>query len=427
VSTIDGPAIDFFTDPSLIADPFPYYEEVRAQGPVWQEPVHGAFVVTGYDEISAVYRDPDVFSSLNTFSGPLIQLPEQPEGDDATELIERYRTAFPAYDLVGAMDPPAHTAHRGLMMRMLTPKRLRENEAFMWRLADQVIDEFAGRETCEFIGEYAQPFALLVIADLLGIPESDHAALRAEFAAAGQPAKPGQPLPRDPFWFLTDWFTGYIEDRRRRPRDDVLTQMSMTAFPDGTMPEVMDVVRAATFLFAGGQGTSARYLGNVAQLLAEDLELQELLRREPDRIPNLVEEGLRVRSPVKVGFRLARKSTVLAGVQIPAGSTVMLLLQAANRDPQRFECPAEFHVDRDNAREHLAFGRGIHSCPGGPLVRADARITLERMLSRFREFRISEEHHGPQMGRHYDYTQSWMLRGLSALRLELTATCTSPG
>ena len=422
MSTIDGPTIDFFTDPSLIADPHPYYEEVRAHGPVWKEPVHGAFVITGYDEISAVYRDPETFSSLNTFSGPLVQLPELPEDDDANELIRRYRTSFPAHDLVGTMDPPEHAAHRGLMMRMLTPKRLKENEAFMWRLADQVIDEFAERGSCEFIGEYAQPFALLVIADLLGIPESDHAALRAEFVAAGQPGKLGEPLAQDPLSFLDDWFTAYIEDRRRHPRDDVLTEMSLTTFPDGSMPEVVEVVKAATFLFAGGQGTSARFLGNVVHLLAEDPDLQQLIRSERDRIPNLVEEGLRVRSPVKVGFRLARRSTTLAGVPIPAGSTLMLLLQAANRDPERFECPAQFHIDRQNAREHVAFGRGIHSCPGGPLVRTDAKTTLERMLSRFEEFRISELHHGPPDDRRYDYTQSWILRGFSALHLELTST-----
>jgi len=350
-----------------------------------------------------------------------MQLPERPEGDDANDLIQRYRTGFPGHDLVGTMDPPEHTAHRWLMMRMLTPKRLKENEAFMWRLADQVIDEFAERGSCEFINEFAQPFALLVIADLLGIPESDHAALRAEFVAAGQPGKLGEPLPQGPLSFLDDWFTAYITDRRSRPRDDVLTEMSLTTFPDGSMPEVVEVVAAATFLFAGGQGTSARFLGNVVQLLAEDLELQQLLRRERDRIPNLVEEGLRVRSPVKVNFRIARRSTTLAGVHIPAGSALMLLMQAANRDPARFECPADFHIDRQNAREHVAFGRGIHSCPGGPLVRADAKITVERLLSRFGEFRISDVHHGSPGDRHYDYTQSWILRGLSALHLELTS------
>jgi cytochrome P450 family 150 subfamily A5 len=114
------------------------------------------------------------------------------------------------------------------------------------------------------------------------------------------PGKLGEPFPQDPFSFLTDWFTAYIEDRRRQPRDDVLTQMSLSTFPDGSTPEAMDVVRAVTFLFAGGQGTSARFLGNIVQMLAEDLDLQQLLRRERDRIPNLLEEGLRVRSRVKV-------------------------------------------------------------------------------------------------------------------------------
>lgn len=421
MSMIDGPAIDFFTDSSLIDDPYPYYEEVRAHGPVWQEPVYGAFVITGYDEISEVYRNPETFSSLNSFSGPLVQLPERPEDDDANDLIQRHRNAFPAHDLFGTMDPPEHTAHRGLMMHMLTPKRLKENEAYMWRLSDQVIGEFADRGSCEFIGEYAQPFALLVIADLLGIPESDHAALRSEFVAAGQPGKLGEPFAQDPLSFLDDWFTAYIEDRRRQPRDDVLTRMSMTTFPDGSMPEVIEVVRAVTFLFAGGQGTSARFLGNLVHLLGEDLDLQQLVRGERDRIPNLVEEGLRVRSPVKINFRIARKSTTLAGVPIPAGSPLMLLMQAANRDPEQFGCPAQLQIDRPNAREHVAFGRGIHSCPGGPLVRADAKVTLERLLGRFSEFRISEVHHGPPGDRHYDYTPSWILRGHTALHLELTS------
>ena len=420
MSTIDGPAIDFFTDSSLIDDPYPYYEEVRVHGPVWQEPVHGAFVVTGYDEISDVYRNPETYSSLNSFSGPLVQLPGQPQEDDANALIEQHRSTFPAHNLFGTMDPPEHTAHRGLMMHMLTPKRLKENEAYMWRLSDQVIGEFAERGSCEFIGEYAQPFALLVIADLLGIPESDHAALRAEFVRAAQPGKLGEPFAQNPLSFLDDWFFAYIEDRRRNPREDVLTQMALATFPDGSTPEVTEVVRAVTFLFAGGQGTSARFLGNMVHLLGEDRDLQQLIRDERDRIPNLVEEGLRVRSPVKINFRIAGKSTTLGGVHIPAGSPLMLLMQAANRDPERFGCPAEFQIDRANAREHVAFGRGIHSCPGGPLVRADAKVTLERLLSRFAEFRISDAHHGPPEDRHYEYTPSWILRGLTALHLKLT-------
>ena len=121
---------------------------------------------------------------------------------------------------------------------------------------------------------------------------------------------------------------------------------------------------------------------------------------------------------MKADFRLARRSTTVGGVDIPAGTPVMLLNGAANRDPRRFECPAEFHGDRDNAQTHIAFGRGAHSCPGGPLARAEGRISLERILDRMRDIRLSEEHHGPPGDRRFRYEPTWILRGLTELHLE---------
>jgi cytochrome P450 len=117
---------------------------------------------------------------------------------------------------------------------------------------------------------------------------------------------------------------------------------------------------------------------------------------------------------------MARRSTTLGGVDIPAGSSLMLLLGAADGDERRFECPNEFHMDRPNVREHVAFGRGVHSCPGAPLVRADGRITLERMLDRLADIQISEAKHGPRGARRYDYTPTYILRGVEALHLEFT-------
>jgi cytochrome P450 len=219
---------------------------------------------------------------------------------------------------------------------------------------------------------------------------------------------------------LEDFFTAYIEARRREPQDDVLGKMAQATFADGSTPEVIEVVRVATILFAGGQGTAARFLGNMVKLLAEYPQLQELLRAERERIPNFVEETLRLFSPVKTNFRMARRSTTLGGVDIPAGSSLMLLLGAADGDERRFDCPNEFHMDRPNVREHVAFGRGVHSCPGAPLVRADGRITLERMLDRLADIQISEAKHGPRGARRYDYTPTYILRGVEALHLEFT-------
>ena len=123
---------------------------------------------------------------------------------------------------------------------------------------------------------------------------------------------------------------------------------------------------------------------------------------------------------MKADFRLARRSTTIGGVDIAAGTPVMLLNGAANRDPRRFECPDEFRIDRPNAQDHMAFGRGVHSCPGGPLARAEGRVSLERILDRTRDIRLAEEHHGPPAARRFTYEPTWVLRGLSELHLEFT-------
>jgi cytochrome P450 len=414
----DYSTVDFFSDRALIEDPVPYYEFLRAQGPVWQEPVHGAFVVTGYEEICTVFRDVATFSSCNSFGGPFPGLPEDPKDDDARDLIEKYRRDFPFSENFITFDPPAHTAHRGLMMRLLTPKRLEENAAYMWTLADRQIDRFWKDGRCEFVADYAQPFALLVIADLLGVPDEDRPVLRARILERGAPGPLGQTPEGNILEFLEEFFVPYIEQRRAEPRDDVLTKMALAPFPDGSTPEVIDVVRVAAILFAGGQGTAARFHSGALRMLAERPDLQSELRKDRSRIPDFIEEMLRLGSPTKISFRMARQGVTLGGVPIPAGSTLMLLLAAADRDPRRFGCPAEFQLDRADSRSHIAFGRGIHSCPGGPLVRTEARVTLERVLERMDDIRVSEAEHGPPEDRRWEWTPSYILRGVEALHLE---------
>ena len=123
---------------------------------------------------------------------------------------------------------------------------------------------------------------------------------------------------------------------------------------------------------------------------------------------------------MKADFRLAKHATTIRGVDVAAGTTVMMLIGAANRDPERFACPHEFDIDRPNSRDHLAFGRGVHSCPGGPLARAEGRISIERILDRMGDIRISEEHHGPAGNRRYRYEPTYILRGLTELHIEFT-------
>ncbi|MFZ0250474.1 MAG: cytochrome P450 [Acidimicrobiales bacterium] len=418
----DWETIDFFSDESLLEDPYPYFDHLRSQCPVLPTDNLGVVAVSGYEEAMEIYLDPETFSSCNSVIGPFASFPVPLEGDDVGGIIDGYRDQLPMNEHMVTMDPPMHTQERALVMRLLTPKRLQENEAFMWGLADRQIDEFIGAGRCEFISAYSQPFAMLAVADVLGVPQADHQRFREGFGLSGSPGELGGDgdIGLNALAWLDDWFAEYIEARRREPQGDALTRLAEATYPDGTIPDVTSVVRTATFLFAAGQETTARLLAVGLKYLCEYPDLQDELRAHPDRIPAFIEESLRIESPVKSDFRLARRSTTVAGVDIPAGTPVMLLNGAANRDPRLFECPAEFRLDRPNAKVHLAFGRGVHACPGGPLARVEGRVSIARILDRMRDIRLSEEHHGPPSARHFDYEPTWVLRGLHKLHIEFT-------
>ena len=306
-------------------------------------------------------------------------------------------------------------------MRLITPKRLKENEEFMWRLADRQIDEFLARGECEFIHDYANPFTLLVIADLLGVPEADHESFREELQG-DEPADARQrgEMAHKPLEFLYERFTAYIEDRRREPRDDVMTELATATFPDGSLPEVNDVMLIAANLFAAGGETTARLLGTMLQNIGERPELQQRLRDDRELHPELRRGDAPAREPAPGRVPLGARPDQIGGVDIPAGTTVMVLNGAANRDPRQFEDPDELRLDRANGRQHLGFGFGIHTCAGAPLARAEARVSLERIFDRMADIRISEAEHGPAGARRYEYTPIYLLRGLEHLHLEFT-------
>ena len=421
----DYDTVDFFRDQSVVADPYPYFDHIRSKCPVWQEPTRGVVMVTGYEEACAVYQDPETFSSANSVTGPFPGFPEPLVGDDVSDQIEAQRDQLPFSDQLPTFDPPKHKEHRALLMRLLTPARLRENEEAMWQLADRQIDEFIDSGKCEFNRQFAGPFTLLVIADLLGIPKEDQPEFQEELQGSKKRVdnlgSTGEgTLSHNPLGFLYDRLARYVEDRRANPRKDVLTGMATATFPDGSLPSVEDVSRLAANLFGAGQETTVRMLAASMQLLAEQPELQQRLRENRSLIPDFVEEILRFESPVKGDFRVTRVATTIGDVKVPAGTTLMVLNGAANRDGEKFENPAEFDLERRNSRQHLAFGRGIHTCPGGPLARAEGRIGLEKLLDRMLDIRINEEKHGPAGARQFAYAPTFILRGLNKLHLEFT-------
>ena len=415
---------NFFTDQPIQDDPYPYFDWVREQGRVWQEPRYGVFMITGYEEAMAVYGDPATFppndtpsgtySSCNVVSGPFVKFSVPVEGDDISDVIVKYRHELPFNDQLPSFDPPDHTAHRHLLMRLITPKRLKENEDFMWHFADRLIDGLLGEGSWEFVESYAEPFTLTVIADLEGVPESDHSLFREQLSTVHEE------MAHKPLEFLYGRFSEYIEARRRDPRDDILSGLATATFPDGSTPQVHDAALIAANLFAGGQETTVRMLSFTLRMLAERPDLQRLVREQRDLIPNFIEETLRLESPLRAQFRMARVDTSLGGIDIPAGGTIMLAPGACNRDPLLFEHPHDFDLERPNARQHIAFGHGIHTCAGAPLARAEGRVSVNRLLDRTSDITISEAHHGPADARRYDYLPTFFLRGLERLYLDIT-------
>ena len=416
----DFETVDFFSDESLVADPYSYFDHLRSKCPVAPATAFNVMAVTGYDEALAVYKNLD-FSSCNSLAGPFSGLPFGPDGaDDVTDLIEEHRHLAPMAEHISNQDPPLHSRTRSLMNKLITPKRLKENEEFMWRLADEQLDTFLQRGSCEFLADYAKPFSLLVIADLLGVPQEDHGDFKAQFdtSVAGELGE--GTTDHNPLQWLNEKFYSYIEDRRRAPRGDVLTELAQAKYDDGSTPDIEDVMNLSTFLFAAGTETTTKLVSAAVRVIGENPELQASLREDRSKIPAFLEETLRMESPVKAHFRMASKTTTVGGVEVRAGTTVMLLPGACNRDERKFASPNTFDLNRPNVREQIAFIRGVHSCPGAPLARAEGRISMNRVLDRMGDIAVSAEHHGTAGQWRYEYDPTFILRGLRELHLTFT-------
>ena len=248
----------FFTDESLLVDPYSYYAQHRSQCPVSFDSQQGILAVTGYDDAMEVYRDVAGFSAWNAVIGPFAGLPFEPAGDKTSaarspDIATRCRSATSWRLSIRLSMGVSGVCSAGSM----TPRRLKENQAFMWSLADRQLDEFVESGSCEFFRQYAQPFSLLVIADLLGVPTEDHGAFKRQLSEEADATSESQAVEHNPL-HSRGGFTAYIQDRRRDPGDDVLTALAQAKYPDGSTPEVVDVVRLSTFLSRRGRRPPAR-------------------------------------------------------------------------------------------------------------------------------------------------------------------------
>jgi cytochrome P450 len=414
---------DYFTDHSILLDPYEYFEALREKGPIYRLPGRDIFMVTGFAESLEVLANTVEFSSVVCVGGPAAQMPFTPQGDDLTPQIEEHRTSFVGGDYLVARDDKAHTNSRALLSRLFMPSRLKANETYMTGLADGLIKGAVARGGVELITEIAVPFATLVIADLLGVPPDD----RDHFMGVLAAGPPAGALDADddaerphPMEVMAGYFVNYLIDRKQNPRADVLTELATASYPDGTTPDVAELVRLSTFLFGAGQDTTAKLLGNAMRFLIEVPGLQAQLRADPSLLGAFLEEVLRLEGSTKMTSRIARKATTVGGVEIPVGTKVMVALAAANRDPRRWENPGAFVLNRPRIKENLAFGRGAHVCIGNPLARAEARIVFEKLFEHTSHVEFDAAVHGERGNLKLDYEPSFIIRGLEKMQLTLT-------
>lgn len=426
---------DFYTDTSLVDDPHSYFDFLRDRNPVARLPHRNVIAVTGYDETIQVMLDTEHFSSVNAVNGPLPGLPFEPQGDDITAQVLAARNRIAYSDQVVTQDGDRHADLRSILATLFTPSRLKSLEPSLRETADQLIDEFARDGKVELVSQYGGPYATLIIADLLGVPQDDRKLFR-EYLANAIPAEIGGEkvdMANSGFAKIGKHIFGYMTRRRllhkpvirelrrlfgKDDRDEILTQLALAKFPDGSRPSLVDITGLGAFLFGAGQDTTNRLLSNGFRIIAERPDIQEELRANPSRIPAFLEELLRFEGSVKSGGRLCVKTTSVAGVEIKAGTTILLSHMAANRDPRRFPDPHVFDMNRPRAKEHLAFGRGAHTCIGAPLARKEVAISIERLLARMGNIRLSSGHHGAEGHRRFQYEPTYILRALKSLHLE---------
>jgi cytochrome P450 len=413
----DFDSIDFYNDLSLIDDPYPFFRHMWAKGPVVALPTHGVTAILGHEEGFEVLRNHEDFSSVVSATGPIPPLPFAVDSDDISAQIEAHRSTMPFASMLVTQDPPEHTLTRRLLSGLLTPKRFRENKEFLYGLADRKIDLFIDEGKLEVISGYGHPFATLAIADLMGMPEE---AVAPALAGCGRmPGMIGDPkeMEHNPIEALAMVFYGMLAERREAPRNDVMSILAQAKHADGSLPELGEVVALAAVLFGAGQDSTVRLIASTLKRVAEHQELQPLLRADPALIPQFIEEVLRLDGSTKGTFRLAKRRTKIGDVTVEPGTVIQVMLSAMNRDPRVFTQPDEFQLHRENVRKHVAFGAGPHGCIGAPLARAEARLTVEKLLARTANIRIDEDMHGPLGARRYDYQPNYTQRALSSLNI----------
>ena len=370
-----GP-LRFFGADSL-QDPYPLYERMRATGPVHRIGDSEFYGVCGWDAVNDAIGRPVDFSSNLTATMTYT-------ADGEIKPFQMDPLGGPTHALATA-DDPAHALHRKLLVRHLAARRIGAIQEFATETADRLWREGVHDGRVEWMGDMANRLPMMVVAELIGLPDTDVDQLvKWGYAATQLLEGLVDQSQLDAAGVAVMELSGYIAERFGQaaadPQDNLLGELA-TARASGELDLVTAQVMMVTLFAAGGEST-ASLLGSAAWMLAHRPDIQQQVRENPGLLKAFIEETLRFEAPFRGHYRHVRNDSTLAGVELPADSHLLLLWGAANRDPAHFETPGEFRLDRAEAKGHISFGKGAHFCVGAALARLEAQIVLRLLLDR---------------------------------------------
>jgi cytochrome P450 len=404
----DGTIRDNLLDPELVQDPYPYLAVLREQAPVHYSEFHRSWLVTRYHDVAHGLGDPRLSSDRVK---PLLARLSDEDRAKAGGVFQLM------VDWMVVSDQPAHTRLRKLATLAFHPSTVKAMQPRIVEIVDQSIDAFIESGETDIVAGFSFPLPATVISELIGAPSedayrfkewSDDLALVA-FGAGGDARGDRHARAEQSIIDMFGYFTGLLEQRRDQPGEDMIS--ALLAGDEGGERLDDDEIRSmcALMLFAGHETTTTTITSGIKLLLEHPDQLARM-RAEPDLVARTVEEVLRYEGAIKVLHRWVLEDYEVQGITIAAGSRVLLIPAAANRDPRRFKDPDFFDALR-KPNPHLAFGKGIHACIGAMLARLEMRIALQRLFERLPDMKLAEQDE-PQ------WMPSLASRGLSSLHVE---------
>ncbi len=375
-------SLESFFTPDIIADPYPMYNGLREGSPVLYLEDSHMLILSEYAEAQSALRDKDL--------GHTFGLDETPE---QIEEMMRNPSIAGLHRSMLLMNPPDHTRVRSLFVKAFDARSVKVMEERITAISHELIDQFVDQGEGDLVRLFNHPLPVIVICDMLGIPEEDRAGFVAGTRIQGRLIDPtpmteeelaqANANSRDSF----DYFNGLCEKRRAHPEDDLLTALVQSETEHGELTEE-ELVANISLLFAAGHETTVNLLGNSLLALHRNPDQLSLLKSQPELMASAVEEFLRYDSSVQLSARNALVDTEVAGHKLPAGTQILTLLAAANRDPKVFSNPDQLDITRNEARP-LSFGGGIHLCLGAQLARLETRIGLAVLLERLPNLKLT--------------------------------------